>query len=429
VDEIVKAELIALDQAITSKLITSEEINNSDLINNDPIFLHLQGNPAEENDSLTPHFDPVEPEAAMPEAEEFTPEEFDKYIAAEVLLPKGDSMVLGRIINPKRDAHGNPIGVAHSNPIFDTHLYQVQFPRGQVEEYSANNIAHNLYSQLDSEGNRFLLMDQILDFEKTDEVLPPEDCFTIGLNGNIHKRRTTKGWTLCIQWKDGSTSWEPLKDMKELFPIQVTEFAVNRGLQQEAAFSWWVKDTLARKNSIVKAMKSRYVRKMHKYGIRLPKDIKEAYELDRESGTDYWHQAIVKEMTNNASAFQFLEPEENIPIGSTWIPSHMIFDVKVDLTRKARFVAGGHWTDPPTHITYSTVVSRDSVRMAFLIAALNDLEIFAADIGNAYLNAPMKEKVHTTAGPEFGPNRVGQTVLIVRALYGLSQVVPHGTRY
>jgi hypothetical protein len=207
--------------------------------------------------------------------------------------------------------------------------------------------------------------------------------------------------------------------MKELFPIQVAEFVVNRGLQQEAAFSWWVKDTLARKNSIVKAMKSRYVRKTHKYGIRLPKDIKEAYELDRESGTDYWHQAIVKEMTNNASAFQFLEPEENIPIGSTWIPSHMIFDVKVDLTRKARFVAGGHWTDPPTHITYSTVVSRDSVRMAFLIAALNDLEIFAADIGNAYLSAPMKEKVHTTAGPEFGPNRVGQTVLIVRALYGL----------
>jgi hypothetical protein len=210
-----------------------------------------------------------------------------------------------------------------------------------------------------------------------------------------------------------------LKDLKESFPIQVAEFEISQGLQDEAAFAWWVKDTLAKKNRMVKAMKSRYVRKTHKYGVRLPKSIQEAYELDKESGTDHWHCAIAKEMTNNAAAFQFLEPEEQVSVGSTWIPCHMIFDVKVDLMRKARFVAGGHWTDPPSHITYSTVVSRDSVRITFLIAALNDLEIFTAGIGNAYLNAPTKERVHTTAGPEFGPHRVGQTVLIVRALYGL----------
>jgi hypothetical protein len=124
-------------------------------------------------------------------------------------------------------------------------------------------------------------------------------------------------------------------------------------------------------------------------------------------------------MTNNSSAFKFLEQGESVPIGSTWIPCHMVFDVKVDLTRKARFVAGGHWTDPPSQSTYLTVVSRDSVRIAFLIAALNDIEILSADIGNVYLNAPTKERVHTTAGPEFGPNRIGQTVVIVKALYGL----------
>ncbi len=73
-------------------------------------------------------------------------------------------MVLGKIINRKRDADDNPIGVAHSDPIFDTRLYQVQFPQGQVEEYSANVIAQNLYSQLDSERNHYLLMDQIMFF-------------------------------------------------------------------------------------------------------------------------------------------------------------------------------------------------------------------------------------------------------------------------
>jgi hypothetical protein len=97
----------------------------------------------------------------------------------------------------------------------------------------------------------------------------------------------------------------------------------------------------------------------------------------------------------------------------------MIFDVKMDFTRKARFVAGGHMTDPPSSITYSSVVSRDSVRIAFMLASLKGLSLSATDIGNAYLNAEAREKVYTTAGPEFGAELEGQNVLIVRALYGL----------
>jgi len=244
-------------------------------------------------------------------------------------------------------------------------------------------------------------------------------CDVIANNGNVHKRRTTKGWYLCVQWKDGSTSWEALKDLKESFPVQVAEFSIARGIQDEPAFSWWVKETVSRKHRIIKAMKTRYARKTHKYGMEMPKSTKEAYELDRISGTDYWHRAIIKEMTNNASAFKFLDVDESVPVGSTWIPCHMVFDVKSDLTRKARFVADGHWTDPLRQTTYSTVVSRDSIGIMFLIVALNDVDILSADIGNAYLNAPTKERVHTTAGPEFGPNRIGQTVVIVRALYGL----------
>lgn len=72
----------------------------------------------------------------------------------------------------------------------------------------------------------------------------------------------------------------------------------------------------------------------------------------------------------------------------------MIFDIKMDgkFTRKARLVADGHKTKAPSSITYSSVVSRDSVRIAFMIASLNDLQVFACDIGNAYLNAPCREK-------------------------------------
>ena len=69
--------------------------------------------------------------------------------------------------------------------------------------------------------------------------------------------------------------------------------------------------------------------------------------------------------------------------------------------------------------TFSTVVSRDSVRLFFLLAALNDLNILLADIQNAYLSASVKEKLYTIAGKEFGPMMAGRPVLIVRALYGL----------
>jgi hypothetical protein len=70
-------------------------------------------------------------------------------------------------------------------------------------------------------------------------------------------------------------------------------------------------------------------------------------------------------------------------------------------------------------MTYSSVVSRDSVRIGFLIAALNGLEILAADIGNAYINADVREKVYFIAGDEFGAMRKGKPVIIVKALYGL----------
>jgi hypothetical protein len=69
----------------------------------------------------------------------------------------------------------------------------------------------------------------------------------------------------------------------------------------------------------------------------------------------------------------------------------MIFTVKMDFTRKCRLVAGGHTTKPPETLTYASVVSRDSVRLAFLIAKMNDLEIIMTDIGNAYLYAECSE--------------------------------------
>ena len=106
--------------------------------------------------------------------------------------------------------------------------------------------------------------------------------------------------------------------------------------------------------------------------------------------------------------------------GYSFCGTHMIFDIKMDgkFTRKARLVADGHTTKVSSSITYSSVVSRDSVRIALMLASLNDLEVFACDVGNAYLNAECREKLWTIAGPEFGSDK-GSVMIIVRALYGL----------
>ena len=94
-------------------------------------------------------------------------------------------------------------------------------------------------------------------------------------------------------------------------------------------------------------------------------------------------------------------------------------DVKHDLWRKARFVAGGHMTVEPKEETYSGVVDHESVRLTLFLSELNDLDVIAADIGNAYLHAKTREKVYVVAGPEFSPELEGRVMIIVKSLYGL----------
>ncbi len=151
----------------------------------------------------------------------------------------------------------------------------------------------------------------------------------------------------------------------------------------------------------------------------MPKTVKEALDLDRQSGNTLWADAISKEMKEVRIAFNILPDGHVAPIGYQKIPCHMIFDVKMeDFRRKARLVAGGHRTEAPATLTYASVVSRETVRLALTIAALNDFEVKVGDVLNAYITAPVKEKVWTVLGPEFGPD-AGRSAIIVRALYGL----------
>ena len=116
-------------------------------------------------------------------------------------------------------------------------------------------------------------------------------------------------------------------------------------------------------------------------------------------------------------AFNVLEDHENFPVGWTKASGHLIWDVKMDFTQKSRWVKDGHQTVDPLGTNYTGVVSRDSVRITFTLVAMNELDICAANIQNAYIQTPTSKKHYIICGPEFGEHQ-GKKALIRCTLYG-----------
>ena len=329
-------------------------------------------------------------------------EVIDKYLNMELTMGVGtDDERRGRVVKRSKGIGGEPIGRAHANPYFDTREYDIEFTDGTTERYSANVIADNMYAQVDDEGNMFQLLDEITNHKKDGTAVDISDGMITSKNGNVKPRITTQGWWLLVLWKDQSTSWVKLKDLKASNPVELAEYAVANRLTEEPAFKWWVPETLRKRNRIISKVKKKYWRTTHKFGIKLPHSVEEALEIDRITGTDLWRKALNKEMSKvkmpgNARDDLTLEDvrsgKAKDMIGYQEIGCHIVFDIKMDFSRKARFVAGGHTTDAPASMTYSSVVSRESVRLGFMIAALNGLDVMACDLERRLLKCQVQRE-------------------------------------
>ena len=147
--------------------------------------------------------------------------------------------------------------------------------------------------------------------------------------------------------------------------------------------------------------------------------------LDKENSNTHWQDAMDLELTQiheykvfkDTGKAQFHNGKVVTPDGFQKIRVQFVYAVKHDGRFKARLVADGHLTKEPVESIYSGVVSLRSLRMVVFLSQLNDLEIWGADVGNAYLEAYTDEKLCIIAGPEFKELQ-GHLLIMIKALYG-----------
>ena len=120
---------------------------------------------------------------AVPHADDYETEllEQDNHTNIEIGLPWGPDGELhhARVKQRAVDVDGNPLGVASNNPITDTRLYDIEFLDGSPETISANVIAENLLSQVDAEGHKHLMLDDIIDHRCTADAISKGNEFYV----------------------------------------------------------------------------------------------------------------------------------------------------------------------------------------------------------------------------------------------------------
>ena len=162
-----------------------------------------------------------------------------------------------RVTKRLKDANGLPIGTSNDNLLLDTRIYEVEYQDGYKASLAANQIAMCMFAQVDDEGNMHVLFDCIMDNRTDGKEVTIKDSFIKSKNGGRRRRETTKGWEILIRWKDGSSTWEAMKDVKESYPVQLAEYTVEARLSQEPAFVWGVPHVLKKRTTIIAKVKSR----------------------------------------------------------------------------------------------------------------------------------------------------------------------------
>jgi len=240
-------------------------------------------------------------------------------------------------------------------------------------------------------------------------------------------------YNVMLEWSTGEITEEPLGMVGNDDAVTCAMYARDHGLLNTKGwkqFKRYVKNHKVFTRAINQT-KLRQARRMPKYkfGVEVPKSYNDAMRLDTENGNNKWQEAIDTEMGQIIDYKTFIDKGKVVwnrdgkgPVGVSneyqRVRVHLIFDVKHDGRFKARLVADGSQLAEPVEGVYLGVVSLKSLRLVIFLAELNQLELWGADVGNAYLESYTSEKLYVIAGPEFGEQLCGHLLIMSKALYG-----------
>ena len=236
-------------------------------------------------------------------------------------------------------------------------------------------------------------------------------------------------YNVMVEWESGEVTYEPLTLISKDDPITCAVYAKKHDLLDTIGWKH-LKRYAKTSKRLIRAVKQSRIRQVrasvrYQHGFQVPRDYNDAMRLDKENGNTHWQDAMDLELTQiheykvfkDTGKAKFHNGKVVTPDGFQKIRVHFVYAVKHDGRFKARLVADGHLTKEPVESIYSGVVSLRSLRMVVFLSQLNNLEIWGADVGNAYLEAYTDEKLCIMAGPEFKELQ-GHLLIMVKALYG-----------
>ena len=225
-------------------------------------------------------------------------------------------------------------------------------------------------------------------------------------------------YNVMVEWESGEVTYEPLALISKDDPITCAVYAKKHDLLDTTGWNHPKRHAKIPKR-LIRAVKQSWIRQVrasarYQHGFQVPKDYNDAIRLDKENSNTHWQDAMNLELTGKA---QFHNGKAVTPDGFQKIRVHFVYAVKHDGRFKARLVADGHLTKEPVESIYFGVVSLRSLRMVVFLSQLNDLKIWGADVGIAYLEVYTDEKLCTIAGPEFKELQ-GHPLIMIKTLHG-----------
>ena len=197
-------------------------------------------------------------------------------------------------------------------------------------------------------------------------------------------------YNVMVEWETGEITEEPLSLIAADDPVTCATYAKKHDLLHLDGWKWLkhIAKNQKQPTRVINQSKIRQVRRsdVYQFGFLIPKDYKQALQLDEQNGNSKWYGATKLEMDqiNEYKVFQDhgkakIDPKSrkvsNAPDAYQKIRVHLIFAVKHAGRHKARLVAGGHLTPDPIESIYSGVVSIRSLRLVIFLAKLKSGEL------------------------------------------------------